>query len=363
MSDFKLTNLAVNMHFPGNVAQLDDAGMPSLMVWIPAFKLSDVLNTTDDSIHPAFIVNGSQIPGFWYSKYENVVHNGKAYSLPGEDPKVKADFDSACACCEEKGYGWHMSTAVEWAAVALWSRKNGTLPYGNNNYGKDTRETEYKAIQTAQDTSGNVIRVATGTGPLTWSHDRTMSGVWDMNGNVWEWQAGIRVVWGELQIFANNDAADPDNPQNKASACWKAINAADGSLVDPECTANGEAVLSGSTVRVDYASGAWTYSTTISTSTGTASCTFATIRTDDTISDAAKVMLRALAMLPDEGAEASSYENDNAMMRNDMAECVIFRGGSRDNSTGAGLFYICGVFPRDTLSDVIGFRSAYIPNI
>ena len=70
MKNYELSNMAVNMFYPGNALQLDDAGLPSVMVYIPAFKNSDVLTGGDDSIHPAFIVNGRQIPGFYYSKYE-----------------------------------------------------------------------------------------------------------------------------------------------------------------------------------------------------------------------------------------------------------------------------------------------------
>ena len=95
-------------------------------------------------------------------------------SLPGEDPAVNIDFDTSRARCEAKGHGWHLSTNAEWAAIALWCKKNGFMPYGNNNYGKDTRESNYKAIPTSTD-SGRTGRVATGTGPLTWSHDKTMA--------------------------------------------------------------------------------------------------------------------------------------------------------------------------------------------
>ena len=167
MAKFPLTEMAVKMFCPDNVVQLDDAGLPSILVYIPAFKNSDVLTGGDDSIHPAFIVNGVQIAGFYYSKYQNVVYNGKAYSLPAEDPRASINFNTACETCEGKGYGWHLSTAAEWAAIALWCKKNGFLPYGNNDYGKDSRETEYKAISS----NDEVSRVATGTGPLTWSHE------------------------------------------------------------------------------------------------------------------------------------------------------------------------------------------------
>lgn len=364
MANFPLTEMAVKMFCPDNVVQLDDAGLPSILVYIPAFKNSDVLTGGDDSIHPAFIVNGVQIPGFYYSKYQNVVHNGKAYSLPAEDPQTRVTFDNGLEYCEAKGYGWHRSTAAEWAAIALLCKLNGHLPKGNNNYGRDNAEEEYKAIPCTYDDEGNRTKVATGTGPVSWSHDNTMSGIWDMNGNVWEAQSGVRTVYGELQILANNDAADPDNPQNETSTCWKAINAADGRLVDPECTVSGAPVLTGNTVRLDYLNSIWTYSTNITNVLESAqSCAFYKVTCSDEISDAAKVLLRALALLPDKDAIASDYKNANAAFFNGNAERYMVRGGRHTTMGNAGVFSLYVNTGRGmTLSDT-GFRAAFIPDI
>lgn len=365
MGKFNLTNLAVKYFCPDNVVQLDDAGLPSILVYIPAFKNSDVLTGGDDSTHPAFIVNGKEIPGFYYSKYQNVVHDGKAYSLPAEDPRVNVSFDETLKYCEDKGYGWHMSTAAEWAAIALWCKKNGFLPSGNNEYGKDKLEDNYKAIPTYKNSNGYTCRVATGTGPLTWSHDNTPSGIWDLNGNVWEWQGGIRTVWGELQILANNDAADPENPQNETSICWKAINAADGSLVEPESKTTDKAVkASGSTVKIDRLNDVWAYSTGVTNpQIGSSSCLFSKATCTDSIGDAAKMLLRALALLPDEGTEASDYEGDYMYWHNGAAERCVYRGGSWTGGTNGGLFYVSGHGSRLSSDKGFGFRSAYIPDI
>lgn len=362
MENFNLSNLAINLFCPGNVVQPDDAGLPSVMVYIPAFKNSDVLTGGDDNTHPAFIVNGKEIPGFYYSKYQNVVHNGKAYSLPGENPQTGIAFDNARDRCEEKGYGWHLSTAAEWAAIALWCKKNGFMPYGNNNYGRDSRETDYKALPIAYD-GDKISRVATGTGPLTWSHDGTASGIWDLNGNIYEWIGGIRLVWGELQILANNDAADPDNPQNAMSTCWKAINAADGALVEPESATTDTAVkTSGRTVKLDYVDGVWKYSTGISSASNTTRwCAFASVACTADISEAAKVLLRALALLSDEGD--TEYELDNIYWNNASAECCVYRGGSYYDAAASGLFNLSGSYPRTRSTGTVGFRAAYIPNI
>lgn len=365
MANFDLTDLAVKMICPNNTVKVDETDLPSVLVYIPAFKNSDVLTGGNDSIHPAFLVNGVQIPGFYYSKYQNKVYNSVAYSLPGEDPTVSITFDTALARCEAKGNGWHLSTNAEWAAIALWCKKNGFMPYGNNNYGKDTRENNYKAIPTAYESDGRTTRVATGTGPLTWSHDGTPSGIWDLNGNVWEWQGGLRIVWGEIQILANNDAADPDNPQNATSTCWKAINATDGSLVEPENkTIDISAKVAGNTIRLDYVNSTWTYTTSVtSSSNASRSCLFGNVTCNADISDDAKVLLRSLALLPDEGSVNTNYEGDYFYWNNGVAERSVYRGGSWSNGTHAGMFHLYGNASRTYLLTDLGFRSAYIPEI
>lgn len=361
MSKFPLTELAVKMYCPDNIVLIDDTGLPSIMVYIPAFKNSDVLTGGNDSTHPAFIVDGVQIPGFYYSKYQNITHNGKAYSLPGEDPQTLINFETAYQSCEAKGYGWHISTAVEWAAVALWCKKNGFLPLGNNDNGKDTKEDEFKAIKTSQ----NTARVATGTGPLTWSHNHSESGIWDMNGNVWEWQAGIRLVRGELQIFENNGAANFNNPHDQTSVFWRAIKASDGSLVEPEClTTDTDQKASGETVRLDFRNGKFTFSNEIIHASNTSNaCSFYEVTFDQTIGEATKSLLRALALLPEEGATSDVYGSAYMHCNNLSTEVMMFRGGSFGNGNTTGIFAINLSNGRNGKNDNMGFRSAYIPNL
>lgn len=377
MANFDLSSLALKSVCPNNEIFVDDADLPSVMVYIPKFKNSDVLTGGNDDTHPAFIVNGQEIQGFWYSKYQNVVHTTQltdgsiaaAYSLPGEDPKVNIDFETALSRCEAKGAGWHLSTNAEWAAIALWCKKNGFLPYGNNDNGKDTRESNYKAIPMSTSSStGKTLRVASGTGPMTWSHDKTLSGIWDLNGNVWEWQSGIRFVWGELQILVNNDAADPDNPKNETSVCWKAINAAaptsNNLYVDPEChTSDSSAKVDGNTVKMDYVNNAWKWTTTITSSTNMSrSCYFGKITAAETIGNIAKILLRALALLPDENAEEADYENNYCWANNGTTEQLMYRGGSFQSGGSAGVFSFSNNL-RTTASKNISIRSAYITEV
>ena len=364
MANFDLANLALQAVCPNNVIKVDDTGYPSVLVYIPKFKNSDVLKSGNDSTHPAFIVNGKEIPGFYYSKYQNRDNTGVAYSLPGVDPTTSINFDTARAHCEAKGAGWHLSTNAEWAAIALWCKANGFLPYGNNDYGKDTRETTRKAIPTYL-SGGKTGRVATGTGPVTWSHDKTMSGIWDMNGNVYEWQGGIRTVYGELQILANNDAADPNNPQNEKSACWKAIEAATGNLVAPECSVDGGAGKpTGKTVKLNYSGGQWIFSTTqVAPEDTYKSCQFYKVKADESVCEAAQVLLRALALLPDTGVVSDEYDGDYAYWNNGAAERCVYRGGNWNYGSYAGVFYVHGSYSRGSAYGALGFRSAFIPNI
>jgi len=356
MANFDLVNLALKATCPGNEIILDDKGLPSVMVRIPKFKISDVIDGGSDSTHPAFIVNGVEVPEIYISKFQNVIHNGRAYSLPGEDPKASINFDTARQACEAKGPGWHLMTNAEWAAIALWCRKNNLMPKGNNNYGKDTSESTYVAIPTYKDEQGRTCRVATGTGPVTWSHNGEVTGIWDLNGNVWEWIGGYRTVNGEIQILPNNDAADADNSQAADSTKWKAI-LQDGSLVDPG-TAN--------TLKWDYtaapaAGAAFRLNTTVAypqaDDTPYGANSFAALTTASGVT--VPEILKALALFP---ADTGDHGGDYIYMRNN-GERLAYRGGNWSYGSAAGVFSLYGCYPRSGVATGIGFRSAFIPGI
>ena len=232
----EVQNLAVQIAHPNNFLIYDNAGKPSVMVAIPKFYLDEVIDGASHTVHPAFIINGIEHNVIYISKYQNIVEYDKAYSLPMKDPATNVNFDQAWNYCKSKGAGWHLMTNAEWAAIALWCKKNGTMPKGNNNYGKDTYEMNLpqKAAATLLD-NGKTIRTATGSGEISWYHDNTYAGIADLNGNVWEWNSGVRLNNGEIQILANNDAADMNISVSNTNAPWKAIMS-DGSLVVPGTT-------------------------------------------------------------------------------------------------------------------------------
>ena len=102
---------------PNNAMKYDDKEMPSIMVFIPKFRLCDVLSTADTSVHPAFRVNGVEINGFWVGKYQTSHYNGRAYSLPGENPANTAGLDTFVSYNRAKGGKFHEITCAEWAAI------------------------------------------------------------------------------------------------------------------------------------------------------------------------------------------------------------------------------------------------------
>jgi hypothetical protein len=350
MANFDLVKLALKATCPGNDILLDDKGLPSVMVRIPKFKISDVIAGGSDSTHPAFIVNGNEVPEIYISKFQNVIHNGRAYSLPGEDPKASINFDTARQACEAKGAGWHLMTNAEWAAIALWCRKNNLMPKGNNNYGKDHTENTVVAIPTYYE-SGKIARVATGTGPVTWSHNGEVTGIWDLNGNVYEWMGGYRTMGGEIQILPNNDAASQANSQAVDSTKWKAI-LEDGTTADPNTDG---------TLKWDYVGSVITLCKNITTQADASRSTeFKNLGKAEEVA-AVPELLKALALYP---ADNGDHGGDSFYMNNGAGlERFMFRGGRWYGTSHAGVFSALGNNSRSASGTYIGFRSAFIPGI
>jgi len=108
----------------------------------------------------------------------------------------------------------------------------------------------------------------------------------------------------------------------------------------------------------------WTYSTSITNAKDESrSCAFYQVTADSSIGDAAKVMLRALALLPDSDVTTDVYEGDYMWWNNGVAERCVCRGGSWYYGSNAGVFYLHGNNSRSYASTYIGVRAAYIPEI
>ena len=61
-----------------NIVLLDDLGLPSVYVPINKLKNSEIISGGSENTHPAFSVNGVEKSRFLYSKYQNIVINGRA---------------------------------------------------------------------------------------------------------------------------------------------------------------------------------------------------------------------------------------------------------------------------------------------
>ena len=220
-----------------------------------------------------------------------------------------------------------MQTRLEWMAVALWCLKNGTLPWGNNNYGTDTRETVYNAVPLTYTREGKIAHTAGGTGPLTWSHNRQLDGIWDLNGNAAEWVGGIRLVKGELQVISHdgtfsNDAADPDNSQAASSSKWYAVDGISGALVVPDGTGT-----TANSLKLDRVNNKWMWITkTIADSKDESRYTLlGEVTADSNVCKDARHILQALGMLPLDGLASETLEGDyrdNGLNCNADGQCL-----------------------------------------
>ena len=359
MADFDLTRLAVKMVCPSNELIADDRGIPGVYVERAAQPLSALLSKGDSSIHPAFLINGIQHNSLFFGKFQAKAHGNRAYSLPGEDPTVYITMDTSEQYCKNKGDGHHCITAAEWAYLALLAKKTGRQPKGNNNYGRDAAEADYIAIPTLKDDSGKTCRVATGTGPLTWSDTGDLTGIWDLNGNVWEWCAGLRLVKGELQVIPFNNAADPECDTGPDSVQWKAINATATGYSDLFVTPNGQGTTAG-TVKLDFVTNHWQWAVTITSQADSSrSAPFAST-TYSGLSAFCKMYLQAMALGPDDDATADDYNGDNFWANNGAAERLPLRGGDWDDGAGAGVFALSLVNPRALSCSGVGFRAAFV---
>ena len=327
-----------------NTVLFDDLGMPSVMVPFPKLKMSDLIAGGSENIHPAFSVDGVEKSVIYVSKYQNIVLNERGYSLPMRDPRASLNFDQAVTYCRNKGKGWSLTPYSLWSAIALWCRKNGTMPRGNNNYGADHAYGHEKGVPTYYE-SGKIARCATGSGPNTWNHNWMPDGIADLNGNVWEWCAGMRLMNGEIQIIPYANCMAADASMGASSTLWKAI-AADGTLVEPGTAG---------TLKYNYVSGHIQLTSGDITPEDTwRGDTYQNMTLDSALT--VPEIAKALLIYPDE--PGGDYGGDGHYMNN-SGERLPICGGYWYNTSDAGVFNVYLDNPRSHSITNIGFRSAY----
>ena len=357
MEKTDINSILLKMALPNNEIINDIHGKPSVMVYIPKFTMKQMIDGGSDRVHPAFVVNGVERDGFYISKYENTDIDGSGYSLPFEIPCNNVGIDESIAHCDNKGLGWHLTTIQEWGAVALWCKRNGHLPLGNNDRGKDKKENMYKAIRVSNVEDG-LDRVLTGSGPLSWSHDNTAAGIWDLNGNLSEYVGGFRTVFGEVQVLPENDGADIRNSQGPDSSKWRAIDAATGEYIVPD----GKGTTKGS-VKLDYVDvfpeGYWRFTNELKNQANKIRRNI-DLRDnvfDETIGPEARELLYAFAIIGDD----PHYDyRQYAFSNNGYPECFMYRGGYWGSGLNAGVYCWSCSGGRDHTYEGLGFRCSYI---
>lgn len=333
-----------------NTVKLDDLGMPSVMVPLPALTYADVMTGGTADKLPGFLIENAERK-MYVSKFLNIIVNNRAYSLPMKDPRASINFDAALAACRTKGEGWGLNTAGLWAAIMSWCYKNNTIPRGNTNYGAAHDAAHEKGIGTHMADATRVGRTATGSGPATWYHDLTTTGIADLVGNVWEWTAGLRLVNGEIQIIPYSDALKSSVNLGAASTDWKAIMP-NGSLVAPGTagTLKYDGETAGGGIRIN---------TEIEFTTDAMGVDKYTTKAFGSIAAKSGVsipqIMYGLGLAP-----ISGYSYQGLMyLRNHEAERLPSRGGSFSSTSYAGLGALRLDDPRSNVSADIGFRSAF----
>lgn len=108
----------------------DDHGVPSFMIAVPRFNLEDFDPSLRAGPHPAFIrADGSLRENFFLSFDVASMWKDSVLCIPGRSPHVNVDYDEAKRLCFSKGKGWHMMTAWEWSAMAMWVIMQGRNPF------------------------------------------------------------------------------------------------------------------------------------------------------------------------------------------------------------------------------------------
>ena len=325
-------------------------GQPTYMNIIQKFDLSTI-DASLSGIHPAFIVNGVEKPEIFVGTYQGRLVNGELLSLPNVDPSATINFDNFSTYARACGAGHHLMTNAEWSAVALQCYKNDTQPFGNTYYGRSSENP--LLIGRRQDgldpgNTAGTARTLTGSGPVEWRHNRKPSGIADLAGNVWEWSAGMRLINGEIQVIADNNAALHTIDMSATSVQWKAIDAVTGNLVTPD----GNGTTAGT---VKFAnSGTADY-----TINGASFGAIRNLSTTNPVSAAALARLKALCLYP-VVEDTAKFNSDGLWKTIDAGERTPIRGGSWNNAAFAGVFALHLLNARSSVNTSIGARPAFV---
>jgi hypothetical protein len=337
---------------------------PVYVYVLPKFRKEDIDPSLGTGVHEAFIVNGQEIPEIFVGMYQATVRDGQALSLPGVDVSVSLTVAQAQTYARANGTGWHVCTNATYAALALWMWKNkatnNVAVRGNTNFGRShaaTWETGRRIDGGLAPSSAGNPRIFTGSGPASWRHNGLPTGIADLVGNVWEFSPGMRLVDGEIQVIANNDAVLASVDMGVSSSAWRAIRLSDGALVDPGSvgTAKYDATSAVSNVPrlnsvIEFQKGTpGDDANTVGTDGNTP---FSSLTSEASVT--APGILKSLYLYPIDGThEGTLYVRNHG-------ERFPVRGGNWTDGANAGPSALNLSLPRSHADNSFGFRPAFV---
>jgi hypothetical protein len=160
----------------------------------------------ENQVHPAFLKGGVVVKELMVGKYLSCNLNNRACSLPGMPP-VHLRYDSALSLAKNKGSGWTLSTMYIWGFLQAWCLRNKYQPRGNTYFGQSSAvwETGLRVNGGISGVDSGYAHTKAGTGPASWNHDGTETGVADLVGNVAEYQTLMKLVDGKIMLPEDND--------------------------------------------------------------------------------------------------------------------------------------------------------------
>ena len=184
-----------------------------------------------------------------------------------------------------------------------------------------------------------------GSGPVAWAHNGTANGLYDLNGNLNEWDGGFRLIEGEIQIIPVEALLAPDADVSPQSPLWCALDEA-GTLVAPGTPG---------TLKYDAPNGSIRLTRTIQHH-GTGNCAFADIQIEPGLTPPSIAFLLGLCPQEDRTGYGLGWRWIST-----KGESLPLCGGAYRADDHAGVFFVGATYPRTKDYALTGLRTIYIP--